>query len=910
MEQQDSSSNSVENGASTPAVLTNLATQTLGYFEEASAQAEAELRTSKDAPRNALAVENVLTSSATQNLNDISENSRRNLMAVVTEPAIARVEVLNEDGDVEVVFITPGGAPRSRWGGVRVASYHSPMGRLAATRPGVEVEIPAPAGARSYEVVERALLHPSKGQQGWDSRDTVVEALNVGPLTIGSLRALLRGPLGDDTDPLAELNRLLQESAQAQNIQEGVRRAVLERIGIRARPVLDAYQDEIFRLPLDRRLAILGPPGSGKTTTLIKRLRYALDLQALEDQLPLIDRTLAGRTGHAESWYMFSPSELLRQYVKEAFNREGLPASDRQLHVWQSFRLETARNRLGILRSGKSSGGRLRPDLKNLQTTAIERQTSWFDDFDGWQKDAFWAELRVHAGRLTDSKNAAGIAARLARIVEAGAGRGGAAPFVEFRALSAEVGARANELQAEIDLQLQTAFALRLKSEPDLLKRLLDFLPTLGDASDEGDLDDPEADDDDSEAAPLGQAAIAEGFDAYMGAMRAQARALAQGRRLGPRTRYGRIVEWLGSHGMAEEALKKVGATALVVSSLRRLANPMRMFLNGVRGRYTTFRRIRQAEGLWYEKPPYEPSELSPLEVDAILLAMLRIGRLLLADPRISSVVDEASISSLQSVRELFRTQVMVDEATDFSPLQLACMGALCDPAADAFLACGDFNQRITAWGARSEADLRWVFADIDIRPVHITYRHSRQLNALAHAIASLDGEHHQPAVLPEHVDNEGVDPVIGNGLSGELLAEWLAERIVEIEQLTQTLPSIAVLVNSEAQVQPLADALQARLEPHHIQCSACPGGQVRGNDNDVRIFDVQHIKGLEFEAVIFVGIDELAEATPELFDKFLYVGATRAAMYLGLTTAAGSAPARLAPFLSQFGADWTQVHH
>jgi UvrD-like helicase C-terminal domain len=59
-------------------------------------------------------------------------------------------------------------------------------------------------------------------------------------------------------------------------------------------------------------------------------------------------------------------------------------------------------------------------------------------------------------------------------------------------------------------------------------------------------------------------------------------------------------------------------------------------------------------------------------------------------------------------------------------------------------------------------------------------------------------------------------------------------------------------------------------------------GGLVVGDAREVRIFDVQHvqhIKGMEFEAVFFVGIDRLAERIPSL-----YVGVTRAATYLGLT--------------------------
>jgi DNA helicase IV len=104
--------------------------------------------------------------------------------------------------------------------------------------------------------------------------------------------------------------------------------------------------------------------------------------------------------------------------------------------------------------------------------------------------------------------------------------------------------------------------------------------------------------------------------------------------------------------------------------------------------------------------------------VDVILLAILRAARGLLADRRINRDLDQARYASLKMIQGLFRTQIVVDEATDFSRLQLACMAALCDPAIESFLACGDFNQRITEWGSRSEADLKWVLPDIDVRSI------------------------------------------------------------------------------------------------------------------------------------------------------------------------------------------------
>jgi superfamily I DNA/RNA helicase len=84
-----------------------------------------------------------------------------------------------------------------------------------------------------------------------------------------------------------------------------------------------------------------------------------------------------------------------------------------------------------------------------------------------------------------------------------------------------------------------------------------------------------------------------------------------------------------------------------------------------------------------------------------------------------------------------------------------------------------------------------------------------------------------------------------------------------------------------------------------------CSRGQLAGQDNDVRVFDVQHIKGLEFEAVFFVGLDRLAQRYPDLFEKYLYVGATRAAMFLGMTTSATTLPEKMRALGDRFGSKW-----
>ena len=71
-----------------------------------------------------------------------------------------------------------------------------------------------------------------------------------------------------------------------------------------------------------------------------------------------------------------------------------------------------------------------------------------------------------------------------------------------------------------------------------------------------------------------------------------------------------------------------------------------------------------------------------------------------------------------------------------------------------------------------------------------------------------------------------------------------------------------------------------------------------------IRVFNVQHIKGLEFEAVFFIGIDRLAQNYPDLFGNYLYVGATRAATYLGVTCEQ-ELPANMIELKDTFGQLW-----
>ena len=84
----------------------------------------------------------------------------------------------------------------------------------------------------------------------------------------------------------------------------------------------------------------------------------------------------------------------------------------------------------------------------------------------------------------------------------------------------------------------------------------------------------------------------------------------------------------------------------------------------------------------------------------------------------------------------------------------------------------------------------------------------------------------------------------------------------------------------------------------------ACKDGNFVGDDQDVRVFNINHIKGLEFEAVFFMNLDETIEKYPNLYSKYLYVGATRAATFLGITFR-DEIPKKLEYLADYFDATW-----
>ncbi|HYA41375.1 MAG TPA: hypothetical protein VEF34_08740, partial [Syntrophobacteraceae bacterium] len=486
-----------------------VATETLDLFEEVAVRAKTKLSDTRVLGPEVLVNINTLTSGlAVQRLAQIDRANRECYQILAREPAIARVVVTDDEGGKKVYYIcrtTP------VTGFQNLASYRAPIGRLASMPVGSRLRLPK---GNIVEVVERVQLRPLSRPDGWDSRDTIVEAELFGPITIESLRSLLNEIAGtEQTENLLE--QLLAEENLIAGIVEGIRRGIISKMGLRDQPVLDQYQDEIFRLPLDTRLLILGAPGTGKTTTLIRRLGQKLDMPFLdEDERRIVDN--AGATSgipHESSWLMFTPTELLRQYVQEAFAREGVPADDLHIRTWQHYRHELAKNVFGVLRTA-SGGGTfiLKDSIQSLKADTADHSILWYSDFDEWQRATFLRELREAAQFLSEgqAKEVKGLGQRLASILDRAVENSLPSAFSALAVEALEVLPFVSRLKEATDSAIKSVLNLQMNRNRGFLDELVSFIDELqrGQAAEMEDQEDTEAQDEEElSVLPTGRAA-------------------------------------------------------------------------------------------------------------------------------------------------------------------------------------------------------------------------------------------------------------------------------------------------------------------------------------------------------------------------------------------------------------------
>jgi hypothetical protein len=473
------------------------------------------------------------------------------LRRLLLEPCIARVEVewKNEARPNQTFYLarlSAAGLNGAVSGGHFMTSLDD-LGHLAEYEAGETATIMVRGRERTARILKRTVLEPRQKSAGWDALIHNFEATPWGELLAllrhESLRQAIELLRQGELTTEDVIGRLLQHVADAQLERQRGRRRTIDRIALRDRPILNKFQGAIFRLPLNRQVILFGPPGSGKTTTLIRRLAQKRTSEALtEAEQALVTRTARAGLTSADSWAMFSPGELLKQYLGDAFNKQGVPDAG-NVRTWAKERLDLARNVLNILRSTSSGRFQLESNLDLFVDRSSGAISNLHDEFSAYvdmdlSKRCEEALTSLLGGRDERSR-------RLATRIQTALGRSKGFSVDDVLTL---VGL-APGLQEEIK-RLGDQITADLKKINNLLlnrhKGLLNEIAALPAPRSQEQAEDEDDDDETSRALAASSTSEARALNVLWSALRNWARAVADGRRtLGGHS--GRTIELIGT---------------------------------------------------------------------------------------------------------------------------------------------------------------------------------------------------------------------------------------------------------------------------------------------------------------------------------------------------------------------------
>jgi hypothetical protein len=508
-----------------------------------------------------------------------------------------------------------------------------------------------------------------------------------------------------------------------------------------------------------------------------------------------------------------------------------------------------------------------------LSSAAVADTIGWHADFTAFHLDGFYRSLANRAAALAADRDSgiAELGADLAALLDKARGK----PLPWFReSLEARREAIAELVEARsgaLSRETREFFERLADSDESLVKGLI-TLESPG---------RPAADD------RLRGAA----YRLYRQAVSDQALALHRGRALPKGSRSAKVVAWLGEGRLpGPERLAALGADRAVTGALRRFKVDDPLFIDGyVDSLVPSYLRFKRRGRAWYDGAAAAPSRVEGLEIDLLLLAVLdplwELARLEGQEPQVP-----ASRAAARH-RRLTRLRVLVDEASDLSPVQLRILSRLANPATGSVTLAADLALSATPYGLRSLEQLEWALPRHELVELSVNYRQSRRLAELADSLAGgsrvrLSGNFHSDPGAP-------APALVVNAGSRGAQARWLADRILEIRERSGRLPIIGVLA-PEAATSPIYERLAKLLEPAGVPVSILGPDQPAARG--VVVLTPAAARGLEFEGALLV--DPPAES--------LYLAVTRAVSHLGLCLS-GELPSALAGLRTVSVADWAQ---
>ena len=700
-------------------------------------------------------------------------------------------------------------------------------------------------------------------------------------------------------EKIKEYRILTQQQEDLKNITIYIRKQGEMRYSL----IVDPIQTRIKTSHLfdGKTIIIDGGPGTGKSTTMIHRLAYLTDTFAINEdeekrlfnyKLNATQRSLlreAIRT-HRD-WMFFSPSPMLREYLASAMRKEGLVNAHQKVWDWRTYCRMVLQDYYNLISTEKG---------KAPFRIYYKVEPLFFQGYDIINEftNFYLNELKDIKSKLPKLNNAGAeykwtsIALKIAQRFD-NCENFDLSGFVSlFNSLESVYSEDCKGLLKDKDNALESlATEIRelLEKNEDTKRDIEDILgltEETPDAEDETDAEGADFPDNLYGNLTQEQLELQKGIQAWL-------KAYCYGRITG-NTKLTNVQELMSEiivPILGEEfdnSIKKIGELMLFEHFAIYTRGVKVNMLNGLPAKYKRFRNylsINKYPGcnltvLRDITKNKQGKELHCQEQSLLLGFINNVVKLIKGstNPNLKHVYIDAYDA-------VSRPIIGIDEATDFCVCDIYAMQSLLSREISSLTLCGDMMQRLTPYGIKDWSELEGVLPNHVMVSMKTSYRQSKKLLEVAKLIYE-DTLHQSPRYIANMKTKKVPAPLAYVDENEGKKIEWISKRISEVYRAYgEQMPSIAIFVNDKGEIRRFMPNLEATEFFVKNKVKVMDGTDVNSQtaESHICVYPIDVVKGMEFDVVFFHDIDNFSVDT-EMMKRFVYVGVSRAAFFLGIT--------------------------
>ncbi len=693
-----------------------------------------------------------------------------------------------------------------------------------------------------------------------------------------------------------EIARLETKIRAAEEQREHLKSFLRTSVSLRSQHILDPYQESAKRAHIydGIPLVIDGGPGTGKTTTVIQRLKFLLSKKSLEEyEAPLTPEQLNRFEDLRQAqnlWLFFSPTDLLLQYLRDNMLAEELIANDNNTRTIEKFRDKMLRE-YGIVDptrpNMKKWKGEYRPLIKDPNLVIEFFENYCIDSIKEMMQVALDLPIDAFAWK-TDAERLKKVCSRIeisdiASLMKT----------LDSLRLYWDELIKPTEEQLK-NLLSEDSASVKLKIQKDAT--IYEKVKALFSEWEKERRSQEEDDDTDiADEAELEEIKV----DDFDNKLYAQIRGIL--RKLGLK-KHDSKTKLTKRQTALYDIIKNIADDSADIEGIGDLVWFSKHFTVLCRGvenllikriprMYKDFRRMfKNEESIFHVDlltSIIEKENNKHLHSDEQNFLLGFVNNALRIYSRMSrkNFLD-MKCAMADAYRNNVRPIIGIDEATDYTILDFYFMVSFKHYDFSTITLSGDTMQGLNAYGIKKWDELRAIFPDIDVKTLDISYRQTPTLVEMAKNMYK--DEYGKEPSYNSNQEKDGKEPlpILFVNDSEEEKAVWLSERIVHVFETYGSLPSVAIFVGDDVNVKHFIDNIEEADILNGIEVVDCTDGKKLEGKDMVRVFRLSEIKGMEFEVAFFYDIDTALQNryATEMIRKHLYVGISRAATHLAAT--------------------------